>query len=217
MTFHFGDLGKIDWSDKEAPPSNYLMFAKRGLDILLCVAALICLSPCLLLIAILIKLDSQGPVIFCQQRNGYGGRAFTIFKFRTMTNQLEVGFKQCEANDRRVTRLGKFLRKTSIDELPQLFNILLGDMSVVGPRPHPLELDRQYSVIIYNYMRRYSTKPGLTGWAQVLGRRGATPTVEIMAERLAADLAYVRRVSFLFDLLIILKTIPVILAWRKVH
>ena len=212
MTFQFGNFGGINRAHSAPSRPFYFNFVKRGADVLLSLTALICLSPFLLLIAILIKLDSRGPVIFRQRRNGCGGRTFTIIKFRTMANQPDAVFKQCEAEDQRVTSIGRYLRKFYLDELPQLLNVLHGDMSIVGPRPHALEHDQQFAAYFPNYMKRYSVRPGLTGWAQILGRNGPATTVESMAARLDADFEYIRRRSFALDMLIILRTLPAILS-----
>lgn len=185
--------------------------AKRVFDVLVSGGALLCSSPLLLLVACAIRLESPGPVLFRQVRNGRFGKTFEILKFRSMSFEPAAAFRQCAPSDRRVTPLGRFLRKTSIDELPQLINVLRGDMSLVGPRPHPVELDLQFASLIPNYMDRYAVRPGLTGWAQVLGRRGPTPTSEVMTMRLAADLEYIKRWSFSFDLQIFSRTIPAML------
>ena len=212
MTIHFDEFGESDRVPSAPLGLFYFNFAKRSGDVLLGLTALICLGPFLLLIALLIKLDSRGPVIFRQRRNGFGGRTFTIFKFRTMANQPDSVFKQCEPKDPRVTLIGRYLRRFCLDELPQLLNVLRGDMSIVGPRPHALEHDQQFAAYFPNYMKRYSVRPGLTGWAQVLGRSGPATTVESMAARLHADFEYIRRLSFVLDMLIILRTLPAILS-----
>ena len=212
MTIYFSDPSEVNGA-RGAPRSSYFYnFVKRGADILLCLAAFICLAPVLLLIAILIKVDTRGPVIFRQQRNGFGGRPFTILKFRTMANQADSFFKQCEAKDPRVTLIGRYLRRFRLDELPQLLNVLRGDMSLVGPRPHALDHDKQFAAYFPNYMKRYSVRPGLTGWAQVLGRSGPATTIEAMAARLDADFEYIRRRSFVRDMLIVVLTLPAILS-----
>ncbi len=198
-------------------PLHYRL-AKRLADILLSLIGLFCFSPLLIMTAVLIRLfDGKGPVLFRQTRNGMFGKSFTIFKFRTMTQVPQNEFEQCKPEDSRISAIGKILRKTSIDELPQLVNILLGDMSIVGPRPHPLELDKQFGLVLPNYMDRYLVRPGLTGWAQILGRRGPTPTTEVMAARLEADLEYVKHNSLIFDILIIFRTIPAVLYQNNAH
>ena len=146
--------------------------------------------------------------MFPQDRHGLGGRTFRIYKFRTMTAAASrEAFRQATAGDARITRLGNILRRTSIDELPQLFNVLAGDMSLIGPRPHPLALDEHYRQIIPGYMSRYTVRPGMSGLAQVTGHRGPTLTPEAMAARVAQDLRYIATWSFALDLRIIVATI----------
>jgi putative colanic acid biosynthesis UDP-glucose lipid carrier transferase len=185
---------------------------KRVTDILVATAALLLLSPALAIVAFVIKLDSSGPVIFRQTRLGRHGVAFKIYKFRTM-NVCEDGadVRQARRTDARVTRVGKWLRRTSIDELPQLVNVLRGDMSLVGPRPHALAHDRYYGECIPKYWMRQNVRPGLTGWAQVNGHRGETPTIDKMAQRLALDLWYIYHWSEALDLEIMLRTVVLIL------
>ena len=162
------------------------------------------MAPLFAAVGLLIKLESPGPVIFRQDRKGFNGRVFTIFKFRTM-NVLENGrvIPQARTNDARVTRVGRILRATSIDELPQLINVLLGQMSLVGPRPHAIAHDDGYTELIANYAFRQHVKPGLTGWAQVNGFRGETSRLELMERRVDCDLWYIRNWSFWLDLRII--------------
>jgi putative colanic acid biosynthesis UDP-glucose lipid carrier transferase len=158
------------------------------------------------ILAILIKLESKGPVFFIQSRSGRGSTPFKCYKFRSMKVD-SGGFKQATKNDPRVTKLGRILRKTSLDELPQFFNVLIGNMSVVGPRPHPIKLDKEYMNLINSYMVRHLIKPGVTGWAQVIGLRGETRTVAAMHQRVEADVWYLENWSFLLDLKIIFITI----------
>ncbi len=191
------------------------MLAKRLFDIVFSSVALVILSPALLLVALLIKLDSRGDVFFCQMRNGKSGQVFKIIKYRTMRQAPDGKFEQCKPHDYRVTRLGKFLRRSSIDELPQLINVLLGQMSIVGPRPQCIEHDAEFVAILPRYMERYRVRPGLTGLAQIRGFRGPTPTVKEMWARLALDLQYVNRVSLWRDIEITLLTIPAILFPRQ--
>jgi putative colanic acid biosynthesis UDP-glucose lipid carrier transferase len=181
---------------------------KRLFDVACAAIALIVLLPLLLMTAALIKIDSAGPVLFRQKRCGFNGRVFQILKFRTMT-VLEDGdaIKQASRNDVRITRVGKWLRRTSIDELPQLFNVLSGSMSIVGPRPHAMAHDNQFDKLVRNYALRHHVKPGLTGWAQVNGFRGETPTVADMEKRVKLDLAYIDNWSLAFDFRIILLTV----------
>lgn len=180
---------------------------KRIIDVILSLSAIILLVPLLTIVAILVKLDSKGPVIFRQRRNGLNSVEFVIFKFRTMT-VLEDGpnVTQARQGDHRVTRIGQYLRRMSIDELPQLANVLRGEMSLVGPRPHALAHDNEYLSKIAKYSLRYQVKPGITGWAQINGLRGETPDIENMAERVEYDLWYIKNWSLRLDLYIILKT-----------
>lgn len=180
---------------------------KRALDLVGASFALLVFAPVMLVTAILIKLTSKGPVFFRQTRHGFGGRAFKIFKFRTM-RVLEDGptIVQAQKNDPRVTRIGKWLRKTSIDELPQLLNVLKGDMSLVGPRPHAAAHNTEYEQIIGNYAFRHHVKPGITGWAQVNGYRGETHTLDLMQKRVEYDLWYINNWSLALDIRILLGT-----------
>lgn len=180
---------------------------KRALDILLSSLAILMLSPLLIGVAIAIKLDSRGPVIFRQRRNGFNSLQFVIFKFRTMTVCEDGGqIKQAQRNDKRVTRVGKFLRRSSIDELPQFFNVLIGDMSLVGPRPHAIAHDDEYKRLIAKYAFRHHVKPGITGWAQVNGLRGETGQLNQMIDRIKLDLWYINHWSFIFDINILMRT-----------
>jgi Undecaprenyl-phosphate glucose phosphotransferase len=180
---------------------------KRGFDVVVSAAALVVLAPVLLVVAAAIVLDSPGPVLFRQRRGGYNGRKFAILKFRTMT-VLEDGseVRQATANDRRVTKVGRILRRLSIDELPQFANVLKGDMSLVGPRPHAIAHDDVYASLIGRYPARHNVKPGITGWAQVNGCRGETAEVEQMRRRVACDLEYIRTWSLWLDLRILMRT-----------
>ncbi|MBO9547366.1 sugar transferase [Caulobacter sp.] len=182
---------------------------KRAMDILVAGSALLFFAPLLALVAVLIKLESPGPVMFRQSRGGLNGQAFTIFKFRSMRCQ-ENGAKvvQAKRDDDRITTVGKIIRKTSIDELPQLLNVLRGDMSIVGPRPHALAHDEQYGAVIANYHLRFRARPGLTGLAQIKGLRGGTGAVEAMAARIDADNEYIERWTLGGDVKILLMTIP---------
>lgn len=180
---------------------------KRLVDIVVSGVLLVaCLIPGLL-IALLVKLDSPGPVLFRQRRIGYGGRPFHILKFRTM-HVLEDGPQVVQAirRDPRVTRFGAVLRDLSFDELPQLINVLAGDMSLVGPRPHAAAHDDYYGRHIANYAYRHRVRPGITGWAQINGARGATPTLSDMQERIDLDAWYVDHCSLALDLMILFLT-----------
>lgn len=159
------------------------------------------------ILAILIKIESKGPVFFVQTRSGRGSEHFKCFKFRSMKVFDDQEFKQATKNDSRITKIGAILRKTSLDELPQFFNVLIGNMSVVGPRPHPIKLDKEYMDLINSYMVRHFVKPGVTGWAQVIGLRGETRTTEDMLKRVEADVWYLENWSFLLDLKIIFLTV----------
>jgi putative colanic acid biosynthesis UDP-glucose lipid carrier transferase len=172
-------------------------------------AALMLLSPLMVMLAVAVKLSSPGPVFFRQRRKGMDGREFTILKFRSMHVHAEEAGKltQARPGDERVTTVGRFLRRTSLDELPQFINVLLGQMSVVGPRPHAIEHDDLYMRLIDGYMYRYRIRPGMTGWAQVNGLRGETARVESMARRVAMDLFYIQHWSFWLDLKIVAMTI----------
>ena len=181
---------------------------KRILDIVLSGLGLIVLTPVFLALALAIRLDSRGPVVFRQRRYGFNQKQFTILKFRSMT-VLEDGPRvtQASPNDRRVTRVGYWLRRLSLDELPQLWNVLLGQMSLVGPRPHALAHDRAYERRIALYARRHNVKPGITGWAQVNGYRGETDTEEKMQDRVQHDLFYIDNWSIWMDLRILVLTV----------
>ena len=193
---------------KRAPLDFGEQVLKRSCDLLLSSVALVLLAPLMLITALAIKLDSKGPVLFSQTRNGFNGRSFRIFKFRTMC-VLEDGpvIRQAMQDDPRVTRLGRWLRRTSIDELPQLFNVLFGEMSLVGPRPHATAHNTEYEKVVADYAFRYHMKPGITGWAQVSGYRGETQKVELMAKRVEFDLWYIHNWSFWLDIRILLKTL----------
>jgi lipopolysaccharide/colanic/teichoic acid biosynthesis glycosyltransferase len=203
------------------------LLAKRTLDILAASAVLLLLLPVLVLIALAIRLDSPGPVLFRQPRLGWQAHTFTMFKFRTMRPVRRVGDASIAHPDRgtslkssanpRITRLGRFLRRSSLDELPQLLNVLRGEMSLVGPRPEQVEMLDFYRPEHY---RRHQAVPGLTGWWQVNGRcrrpDGSLPELDL-AQKLADDEEYIRRRSFWFDLKILLLTIPVVLGQRGAY
>ncbi|MBR0697950.1 undecaprenyl-phosphate glucose phosphotransferase [Bradyrhizobium lablabi] len=192
----------------QRPPLTVLERAqKRCLDIGLASFALLMLAPLITTAAILVKLDTAGPIIFRQSRRGFNGRPFQIWKFRSMTvTENGSTVTQATKQDSRVTRVGRFLRKTSIDELPQLWNVLRGEMSLVGPRPHALAHDNYYDQLISKYVYRHHMKPGLTGWAQVNGFRGETPTIDLMEKRVEYDVWYVSNWSILLDIRILFRT-----------
>lgn len=176
---------------------------------------LLLLGPLLLIVAILVRLDSPGPILFRQERRGMGGETFPIYKFRTMSAAASrEGFKQAVIGDARVTRLGRFLRATSIDELPQLLNVVKGDMALIGPRPHPLALDEIFRDSVPHYLDRYQVRPGITGLAQVSGHRGPTPDVAAMSARVALDLRYIANWSLKSDLVILFRTIRLLFLVR---
>jgi putative colanic acid biosynthesis UDP-glucose lipid carrier transferase len=187
--------------------------AKRAFDVLVCFAALVPLAPLLLITALWVKLDSPGPALFKQRRGGFRGRTFYVLKFRTM-RVMEGGasVRQAVRGDTRVTRLGRFLRKTSLDELPQLLNVLRGDMSLVGPRPHALSHDKAFWDVNGAYPKRFLARPGLTGWAQVNGARGESETEEKMEKRLRYDIEYVENWSLGADIRILARTVKLVVA-----
>jgi len=180
---------------------------KRAFDMVFsALVAVFLLTWLIPLIGILIKLESNGPVFFKQMRSGRGNKPFFCVKFRTMIVNLEADTKQATTNDPRITKLGAFLRKTSLDEFPQFFNVIAGDMSVVGPRPHPIKLNEKFKPLINKYMIRHYVKPGVTGLAQVMGYRGETRLVRDMRNRIRLDRFYIENWSFYFDLKIVFKT-----------
>ena len=195
----------------ETPFTGTNGLTKRLSDIILSLLILLLISPILLAIAIGVKISSPGPIIFKQRRYGLDGQEIVVFKFRSMT-VCEDGTQitQARQGDRRVTRLGAILRKTSLDELPQFINVLQGCMSIVGPRPHAVAHNEQYRKLINGYMVRHKVKPGITGWAQVNGLRGETETLDKMKARVDCDLDYLRHWSLGLDIYIILKTVGVV-------
>ena len=193
------------------PLAGWGIVVKRAMDVAISAALIVVLAPLMLLIALCIIIDSRGPAIFRQQRLGFSKQPITIYKFRTMDRAASVdpSVPQARPNDPRVTRLGRFLRRTSLDELPQLLNVLVGDMSLVGPRPHAIVHDEKYAALIDGYLARHRVLPGITGWAQVNGLRGETDTLEKMKRRLEHDLFYIDNWSPLFDLRILILTLCV--------
>jgi putative colanic acid biosynthesis UDP-glucose lipid carrier transferase len=184
---------------------------KRLFDIFASGFGLLVFLPLLVMVMLAIKLESPGPAIFRQRRTGYRGRVFTILKFRTMTVTEDHGeLRQATKGDARVTAMGALLRKLSIDELPQLVNVLKGDMSIVGPRPHALAHDEYYGALIPTYAARFRARPGLTGYAQVNGFRGEISDTRGMSDRVAADNSYIEEWSQSLDLAILARTIPLI-------
>ena len=179
---------------------------KRGIDIILSLIAILFSPLWFIPLAIAVKLSSRGPVLFRQRRTGYKGREFCCLKFRTMQLNDEADELQAYSGDTRITKVGHFLRKTSLDELPQVFNILWGDMSIVGPRPHMIKHTVYYSTLIDNYMLRHLAKPGLTGLAQVCGYRGETRNLWQMEKRVDYDVKYIEKWSIWQDFKIIART-----------
>lgn len=212
------DLMHAKWTDWNGTPvvsvfdsplsSRTARILKRTEDILISSMILMLISPLLLLIAVAIKLDSSGPAIFKQTRYGINGKPIKIYKFRTM-NCTEDGsnIRQASSSDSRITPVGKFLRRTSLDELPQFFNVIQGKMSVVGPRPHAVAHNEEYRKIIPRYMQRHMVKPGITGWAQINGWRGETDTLDKMQKRVDYDLHYINNWSVWLDFQIVFLTI----------
>jgi putative colanic acid biosynthesis UDP-glucose lipid carrier transferase len=198
------------------PDQSESIDAKRLLDVVVAALLLVAFSPLLALMSIAVALESPGPVLFCQKRTGLNGKTFPIFKFRSM-RVMEDGadVKQAVEGDARITKVGRIIRKLSLDELPQLFNVLAGDMSLVGPRPHAVAHDIQYGAQISNYGVRFQVKPGITGWAQVNGARGATPTTAAMQDRVNLDAWYVEHASLALDLLILARTPLAVLNTRN--
>jgi putative colanic acid biosynthesis UDP-glucose lipid carrier transferase len=200
--------GTVSFELQRAPLTLGGRIAKRLFDVAVAELGLLVLAPLLAAVAVAIRIDSPGPIFFRQKRGGFNGRAFQILKFRTM-RVLEDGprIRQATRHDDRVTRVGRILRWSSLDELPQLINVLRGDMSLVGPRPHALAHDDAYRSLISSYPFRHFVKPGITGWAQVNGFRGETPTLALMKQRIELDLWYARNCSFWLDLWILVGTV----------
>jgi Undecaprenyl-phosphate glucose phosphotransferase len=203
---------------QRGPLDTFERGVKRLIDVIGALGALLLLVPLLTVIAVLIKLDSPGPILFRQRRCGFNGRQFDIFKFRTMS-VLEDGpvVSQASQSDSRVTRLGKLLRRTSIDELPQLLNVLSGSMALVGPRPHAVAHDNHFYKVVRKYAFRHHVKPGLTGWAQVHGCRGPTPTLADIGRRVEFDLWYIDNWSLRLDFLIFVRTALEIMRGRNAY
>ena len=202
----------------DTPFSGINGFVKRSSDIVLSIIILALISPIMLAIALAVKITSPGPVLFVQRRYGLDGKDIMVYKFRSMT-VCENGdqIRQATRHDSRITRLGAFLRKTSLDELPQFFNVLQGRMSIVGPRPHAVAHNEMYRKLIKGYMVRHKVKPGITGWAQVNGHRGETEQLEKMEARIEFDLDYLRNWSLKLDLSIIAKTVLVVLHDKQAY
>lgn len=217
---HLGelDMGRI-WPHVDRTPSRRPVISrlvKRSADILISASLLILLSPFLALIGCMIRFGSPGPAIFWQSRSGLRGKPFRIAKFRTMVeHQDSGGLSQCYEGDPRVTRIGRFLRGTRLDELPQLWNVLRGEMSLVGPRPHPVALDRHCAKLLRNYGQRFAIRPGITGLAQVRGSIGPILDYEDLSDRIRADLEYIDHWSLRLDLKILCKSVTMVLRSRN--
>jgi putative colanic acid biosynthesis UDP-glucose lipid carrier transferase len=201
---------------RETPFHGAAWVAKRASDVVISSAALVFLMPVLAVVALCIRMDSAGPILFKQKRYGLDGHEILVYKFRSMrvTEDGKEKFRAASRGDSRITRVGAFIRKTSLDELPQLLNVLEGSMSIVGPRPHPVAMNEHYRRAIPGYMVRHKVKPGITGWAQVNGYRGGDD-LESMRKRIEFDLAYLRNWSLGLDCRILLKTLAVV--WRDRH
>jgi Undecaprenyl-phosphate glucose phosphotransferase len=195
----------------ERPLAGWRTVVKRSLDVMIGATLLVLLAPVMLIIAILIKCDSPGPVLFRQLRFGFNKNPITVYKFRSMYFETvtDPAVPQARRDDPRVTRLGRFLRRSSLDELPQLFNVLAGSMSLVGPRPHAVAHDEKYAGLVDQYLARLRVKPGITGWAQVNGLRGETDTIEKMERRVEHDLYYIDHWSPFLDVQILFRTLIV--------
>ena len=192
--------------DRPIALSGYDAALKRILDLTAGLMALLVFTPLLIVIAILIRLNSKGSALYRQSRTGLNGRVFEVYKFRTMYMNSATQFVQAEKNDPRITPIGALLRRTSLDELPQLLNVIEGTMSLVGPRPHPLGLDAQFRQQLPFYDSRYMVKPGITGLAQVKGYRGETRETKAMAYRIKYDRLYISRWSLILDIKLLMIT-----------
>ena len=211
-----GDTVAIELQRAALSPTEQAV--KRGIDIVLSLLGLIVLSPILLAAAIAIRLDLRGPALFRQTRHGFNGRPFRIYKFRTMT-VMENGdiVQQAQKSDKRVTRVGRWLRRFSVDELPQLLNVFLGDMSLVGPRPHASAHERHFTSVLEKYAFRHHVKSGMTGWAQVHGARGETDTLDKMQRRVELDIWYINNWSIWLDFSVMIRTVLVVFTSDNAH
>ena len=212
----FGDLRTLQIH--RPPLSAFDLFIKRAFDLAGATIGLIVLSPLFLVISIAIKIDSRGPALFRQTRHGFNNDEIRVFKFRSMTT-MEDGVQVTPAveNDPRVTRIGRIIRRTNIDELPQIINVLRGEMSLVGPRPHAAAHNALFNELIPPFSRRHNVKPGITGWSQVNGHRGSINTLEKLQRRIEYDLYYIDNWSFLFDLKILMMTLFSKTAYLNAH
>lgn len=202
---HIAGLYSLDLSC--SPMDGPARVVKRVEDLVLGGIISVLILPVCLVIALAIRVSSPGPILFKQYRMGFNGKHFKVYKFRSMVVHSEGGVTQATRNDVRVTKIGAFLRKTSLDELPQFFNVLQGRMSIVGPRPHALAHNEYYKELVQSYMQRHKVKPGITGWAQVSGFRGETDTLDKMKKRVEYDLWYIDNWSLWLDLKIIFLTV----------
>jgi exopolysaccharide biosynthesis polyprenyl glycosylphosphotransferase len=202
----FGNMFTIQVARPPLSPTD--RFLKRSFDVAVATAGLVLLAPLLLAVGAMIKIDSRGPFLFRQTRHGFNNKPICVLKFRTMFVMEDgASFKQVVKGDERITRIGRLLRRTNIDELPQLINVLFGDMSIVGPRPHATAHNEMFEQLIWPFYRRHNVKPGITGWAQVNGLRGETDTLEKMRRRVECDLYYIENWSFLLDIKIVIMTL----------
>ncbi|MBY7967864.1 exopolysaccharide biosynthesis polyprenyl glycosylphosphotransferase [Vibrio fluvialis] len=193
---------------QQSPFDGVGKFVKRVEDIIIGSMIALLISPVLLAVAIGVKLSSPGPVLFKQDRYGLGGKKIKVWKFRSMkVMENDAVVTQATKNDPRVTKFGAFIRRTSLDELPQFINVLQGSMSIVGPRPHAVAHNEQYRKLVDNYMIRHKIKPGITGWAQINGYRGETETVDKMDKRIRYDIQYMQNWSLWLDIKIIFLTV----------
>ena len=211
---HVGRAPEVPWPSLVSVDQNVLQplsgvgaMLKRLEDFVLGSIALALVFPLMVLISLAVKLDSTGPALFCQARSGRNREIIKVYKFRTMYQSGSTEFRQASKDDPRVTRIGAFLRRTSLDELPQLLNVIQGSMSLVGPRPHPLKLDDDFRYVIPALGSRYCVKPGITGWAQINGYRGETRRIEDMAARVEHDRWYIRHWSLWLDVRILALTL----------
>ena len=202
-------------TDEPAAHRPGYRFAKRSLDLAIASVLLVLTAPLLIAVAVIIRLESRGPSLFRQWRLGRDGRPFRILKLRTLTVVEDGAVRQVTRDDPRLTQVGRVLRKLSIDELPQLINVIRGEMSLVGPRPHAIAHDHYYAGHIESYTQRQNVKPGITGWAQIHGFRGETAAIENMHQRVRFDLWYVRHAGFLLDLRILFATPGAVLRGRN--
>lgn len=220
MSSNFGRIGHMPTVELSYKPlSDWKLFTKELEDRALSALILLFIAPVMLIISVLIKLDSPGPVLFRQKRYGFNNQVIEVFKFRTMRVEAcqSASVPQAIQDDPRVTAIGRFLRRSSLDELPQLVNVLRGEMSLVGPRPHAVPHNEYFSGIIAEYASRHRVKPGITGWAQVNGWRGETDTVEKMQKRVEFDVYYIDNWSIKFDMLILLMTFFVVLRGNNAY